>query len=78
MLLDIGLPGLDGYEVARRVRLDPELAGVRLIAVTGYGQEDDMKRTRDSGFVAHLVKPVDMARLQQILTSLMASETEQP
>ncbi len=77
VLLDIGLPGLDGYEVARRVRADPELAGVRLIAVTGYGQEDDMKRSRESGFFAHLVKPVDPARLQETLTALTALELKE-
>ncbi|HJX29865.1 MAG TPA: PAS domain S-box protein [Thermoanaerobaculia bacterium] len=77
VLLDIGLPGLDGYEVARRVRADPDLAGVRLIAVTGYGQEDDMKRTRESGFAAHLVKPVDAVSLQETLTALTAPKPEE-
>jgi PAS domain S-box-containing protein len=58
VLLDIGLPGLDGYEVARRFRADPQHAHVRLIAVSGYGQLQDQKRSKDAGFNHHLVKPV--------------------
>jgi PAS domain S-box-containing protein len=58
ILLDIGLPGLDGYEVARRFRADPKHDGVRLIAVSGYGQAQDHQRSKDAGFDHHLVKPV--------------------
>jgi two-component system CheB/CheR fusion protein len=58
ILLDIGLPGLDGYEVARRFRADPKHAGVRLIAVSGYGQAQDHQRSKEAGFNHHLVKPV--------------------
>jgi PAS domain S-box-containing protein len=64
-LIDIGLPGIDGYEVARRVRAD--VPGVRLVAVTGYGQPDDLERARAAGFDVHLVKPVDPQQLQQAL-----------
>ena len=62
VLLDIGLPGLDGYEVARRFRADPQHADVRLIAVSGYGQLQDQKRSKDAGFNHHLVKPVALRR----------------
>lgn len=66
-LVDIGLPGIDGYEVARRMRSDPATSMVRLIALTGYGQESDRMRALDAGFDAHLVKPVDMNRLLEAL-----------
>ncbi|MEJ7808668.1 MAG: ATP-binding protein [Telluria sp.] len=66
-LVDIGLPGIDGYEVARRMRADPATCGVRLIALTGYGQQSDRERAMDAGFDAHLVKPVDMGRLMEAL-----------
>jgi CheY-like chemotaxis protein len=59
MLLDIGLPGLDGFEVAQRVRDDPELAAVKLIAISGYGQEQDQLRSKQAGFDWHFVKPMD-------------------
>ncbi|WP_229423606.1 ATP-binding protein [Massilia frigida] len=68
-LVDIGLPGIDGYEVARRMRADPATSMVRLIALTGYGQDSDRERALDAGFDAHLVKPVDMARLMAALES---------
>ena len=65
-LLDIGLPGIDGYELARRLR-DRLGRTVTLVAMTGYGQADDRRRSREAGFDHHLVKPVDPARLMQIL-----------
>jgi PAS domain S-box-containing protein len=67
MLLDIGLPGMDGIEVARRLREMPELDRIRLIACTGYGCEDDARRIEDAGFDRHLVKPVTVADLERIL-----------
>ena len=67
VLLDIGLPDMDGYEVARRIRSQPQLAPVRLVALTGYGQSEDRQRVRASGFDDHLVKPVDYAALQRAL-----------
>jgi two-component system, sensor histidine kinase len=74
-VIDIGLPGVDGYEVARRIRADPRLEGVCLIAVTGYGQAADRQRSRAAGFDLHLVKPIDTAELAELLTgeSLRAS-----
>ena len=67
ILLDIGLPGMDGYEVARRIREQPDGASVRLIALTGYGQESDKSRTRAAGFDEHLVKPVELRNLHEAL-----------
>ena len=67
VLLDIGLPGMDGYEVARRIREQPDGASVRLIALTGYGQESDKSRTRAAGFDEHLIKPVELRNLHQAL-----------
>jgi len=66
-LLDIGLPGIDGNELARRLRAQPETAHALLVAVTGYGQENDRKATLAAGFDHHLVKPVDLEALAAIL-----------
>ncbi|MFP2963255.1 ATP-binding protein [Myxococcus sp. 1LA] len=67
VLLDIGLPGLDGYEVARALRATGEGRGLMLIAVTGYGLEEDRRRALEAGFDEHLVKPVDLTRLRALL-----------
>jgi signal transduction histidine kinase/CheY-like chemotaxis protein len=67
VLLDIGLPGIDGYEVARRLRQTTLSRGTRIIALTGYGQAEDRERTRAAGFDDHLVKPVDLAALATLL-----------
>ncbi len=71
-LVDIGLPGIDGYEVARRMRADPGLAQIRLVALTGYGQDSDQQRAIEAGFDAHLVKPVEMKRLMEVLEAHVA------
>jgi CheY-like chemotaxis protein len=68
VLLDIGLPGMDGYEVARRIRTAFPDGAPRLVAVTGYGREEDRERARAAGFEAHLVKPVDFDALRRILS----------
>jgi CheY-like chemotaxis protein len=68
VLLDIGLPGMDGYEVAQHIRELPGLRGIRLVAVTGYGRLEDRQRAREAGFDDHLVKPVDLAVLEQALS----------
>lgn len=70
MLLDIGLPGLDGFEVAKRLRQVPVLRNVVLVAMTGYGQDSDRLRSKDAGFDHHLVKPTDFKRLQEILATV--------
>jgi CheY-like chemotaxis protein len=69
VLLDIGLPVMDGYEVARKLRAQPEFEAVPLAAVTGYGQEDDQQRSQNAGFDYHFTKPLDPSELQEFLTS---------
>jgi signal transduction histidine kinase len=69
-LVDIGLPGMDGYEVARRLRQDPATSGIRLIALTGYGLVKDQNRALEAGFDLHLVKPVPTDRLCGIIDEL--------
>jgi CheY-like chemotaxis protein len=71
MLLDIGLPDMDGYEVANHLRQTPELKEMRLIAITGYGQQSDRQRSREAGFDEHVVKPVDWRQLEELLAALM-------
>lgn len=70
MFLDIGMPDMDGYEVARRVRASPQGRELRLIALTGWGQQEDLRRSREAGFDAHLVKPADVDSLRAVLASL--------
>jgi CheY-like chemotaxis protein len=67
VLLDIGLPEMDGYEVAQRLRAQNGRRHLRLVAVTGYGQPGDRRRSRAAGFDAHLVKPVEPALLSELL-----------
>jgi two-component system CheB/CheR fusion protein len=67
VVLDLGMPGMDGYQVARELRQDAERMGVSLIALSGYGQEADRALSREAGFIAHLTKPVDVDELQQLL-----------
>jgi len=69
ILLDIGLPGMDGYEVAARLRGAGHTRAA-LVALTGYGRENDVRRSRDAGFDYHLVKPVDFAQLERITADL--------
>jgi CheY-like chemotaxis protein len=66
-LLDIGLPLMDGFELARRFRAEPRLAGLYLVAVTGYGQPVDRERSHQAGFDVHLVKPVDLDLIAKLL-----------
>ena len=70
ILLDIGLPEMDGNELAQRLRAQAETARSVLIAVTGYGQESDRRTTLASGFNHHLVKPVDTRKLAAILADI--------
>jgi CheY-like chemotaxis protein len=67
ILLDIGLPGMDGFEVARRLRQLDGPGRALLVALTGYGREDDMRRSREAGFDHHLIKPVDPQALADLL-----------
>lgn len=73
ILVDIGLPAMDGYTLAGRIRALPQCRGMRLIALTGYGQEEDRRRALDAGFDQHLVKPVDIDRLQALLAQASRS-----
>jgi signal transduction histidine kinase/CheY-like chemotaxis protein len=68
VLLDIGMPGMDGYEVARRIRANPANRNISLIALTGWGQDEDRRRSVAAGFNHHLVKPADIEQLRQLLT----------
>ncbi|WP_280153244.1 ATP-binding protein [Piscinibacter sp. XHJ-5] len=70
-LLDIGLPGMDGYELASRLRADPRVAGVRIVALTGYGREPDRARAMATNFDEHLVKPVTAERLFDVTDRLL-------
>ena len=69
-LLDIGMPGMDGYEVAQAIRQRRNGSRVALIALTGWGQESDRRRAREAGFDHHLVKPADIEKLQALLGTL--------
>ena len=69
-LIDIGLPDLDGYEVARRLRAAPGGRSIGLVAITGYGQPEDQRRAYEAGFDAHLTKPVAPERLKQVMAGL--------
>jgi PAS domain S-box-containing protein len=71
-ILDIGLPGMDGYELARRLRADPRTAGLKLIALTGYGREGDRSRALASDFQEHLVKPVSAEKLLGAIEQLLS------
>lgn len=71
-LIDLGLPGIDGLEVARRLRAMPALGGVHLIAITGYGGDGDRAATRDAGFDEHLVKPVRVLELAARIAAIAA------
>jgi CheY-like chemotaxis protein/anti-sigma regulatory factor (Ser/Thr protein kinase) len=68
-LLDIGLPGMDGYELARHLRAQPATRHAFLVAITGYGQDSDRRLAAEAGFDRHLVKPIDLDKLQDVLAS---------
>lgn len=72
VFLDIAMPGLDGYEVARRLRQHPELRATVLVALTGYGQQEDRRRAFEAGFDFHLIKPMDITALEELLLKLPA------
>lgn len=76
VLSDLGLPGMDGYELARRLRAEPAFGKVVLVALTGYGRAEDQRRALDAGFDHHLVKPPDLARLAELLGRVATPATE--
>jgi CheY-like chemotaxis protein len=67
VLLDLGLPKMDGNEVARRLRAQPEMSEALLVAISGFGTEDDRRRSREAGCSAHLLKPVEPEALHRLL-----------
>ncbi len=73
VFLDIGLPGMNGYEVARRLRAEPNGGALTLVALTGWGTDDDRKRAHDAGFDHHLTKPVDAAQVHALLADRSAA-----
>jgi CheY-like chemotaxis protein len=73
VFLDIGLPDMDGYELARRLRSMPETVGAVFVAVTGYGQPEDRERARQAGFDHHVVKPVKLAVVRELLDNYAAA-----
>ncbi|ARO87798.1 hybrid sensor histidine kinase/response regulator [Nitrosospira lacus] len=70
ILMDIGMPGMNGYEVARRIREQPQYNDIKIIALTGWGQEEDRRQSEDAGFDHHLTKPVDFKLLKELIASL--------
>lgn len=70
LLCDIGLPGMDGYQVARAFRADKELKDVFLASVTGYARPKDLERAQEAGFQLHIAKPVDLSKLRQVLSEV--------
>jgi CheY-like chemotaxis protein len=74
VLLDLGMPAMDGYEVIRRLRESPQGARTTIVAVTGWGQDEDRRRVREAGFDHHLVKPADLHALRSIIASIQAGE----
>jgi CheY-like chemotaxis protein len=72
VLIDLGLPGVDGYEVARAIRAHPAGRQATLIAVTGYGQAEDRRRAKEAGFDAHLLKPVSQTALSSLIAAARA------
>jgi two-component system CheB/CheR fusion protein len=73
VLLDIGMPGMDGYEVARRLRSQPESRAAHLVALTGYGEDEDRRRAESAGFDYHLLKPAAPDDLHKLLRKLAAA-----
>jgi CheY-like chemotaxis protein len=67
LIVDVHMPYMDGFSVARRLRSDPQLRKIRVVALTGFGQQDDRRRTREAGFDDHLVKPVSPEDLRRLL-----------
>ena len=70
ILMDIGMPGMNGYEVARRIREQPQYNDIKMVALTGWGQEEDRRQSEDAGFDHHLTKPVDFKLLKELIASL--------
>ena len=74
VLLDIGLPGMDGYQVTAALRQDVQTKGAVIVAISGYGEDEDRLRSMEAGFDHHLVKPINPSELQQILANIKSSQ----
>jgi CheY-like chemotaxis protein len=72
VFLDLGMPGMSGYEVAQRIHERPEHAELTLVALTGWGQAEDRRRTQAAGFQHHLIKPVDRRAIEEVLATVSA------
>jgi PAS domain S-box-containing protein len=77
ILMDIGMPGMDGHEVARRIRAQPQFHGIKLVALTGWGQEKDRRDSSKAGFDHHLTKPVDFKVLKDLITGMQNADLTQ-
>jgi CheY-like chemotaxis protein len=77
ILMDIGMPGMDGHEVARRIRAQPQFNGIKLVALTGWGQEKDRRDSSKAGFDHHLTKPVDFKVLKDLITGMQNADLTQ-
>ena len=77
ILLDIGLPGMTGYELARKLSAHPVASRAKLIAVTGYGQPGDTEQAKSAGFAGYLVKPVNVEELRERIESILGRDASQ-
>jgi two-component system, chemotaxis family, CheB/CheR fusion protein len=73
-LIDIGLPDIDGYKIVQELNKHPERSSMVLVALTGYGQDEDRQRAQEAGFDYHLVKPVDFAKLNKIFDEIIKTK----
>lgn len=78
VLCDIGLPGMDGYDVARAVRADPTLASAFLVALSGYAAAEDVERAKRAGFDRHMAKPPDLSALDRLLATVPSARSTRP
>ena len=78
ILMDIGMPRLNGYDAARRIRQEPWGHDVLMVATTGWGKEEDRRRSKEAGFDLHLVKPIDISAVQEVLASPVRTQQAQP
>lgn len=76
--LDIGMPEMSGHDLARALRADPAFAGLRLVALTGWGEESDRARSKEAGFDLHVTKPIDTATLEHVLVDMADGQGRAP
>jgi CheY-like chemotaxis protein len=78
VVIDIGLPGLNGYELAQQLRASPETAHMQLIALTGYGQESDVRAAKEAGFDHHFIKPMNPAEIHRVIATRVSANRNAP